>query len=1333
MTRLSVSASRVLMGLGVIGITSAFGADTGTTETGTTITVEDQNIDKDKLLEFLTPGNKITFTGTGIYDAKNGLLLKGKEEGKGKNKKVTVAELTVQGKGPSNKGAFKIGTTSGNLEFGGHSHLTFKDINLTMSNGTGMDDGAGILFSGTNNTLTLQNTVLTPQMAQDTGYNSYMFGSATGGDLTIELGDKGYLSGTAINVDGLNDSLKDEVGTNLIIKGLLAGGNKLNENNRIDSINISLAGMGPSSLTLDNIGGNNPLIIGELYVGNGSYDGGSGKDSFRVINGSNITLETIDFAGEDRAEIYIEKSNVNYTESGSIAFGDGVGLGTVIAIKEGSKFLMKKATDITIGNSYGAGDLTLDLAADEFKKGSKEGILDISNVTKIKIGDTKGAKLKLVGAHNIDKNDEYDKTNANIKHADGFTIEMGINKDGARYSELILDNSFIKAKLNLIENTDLASTSPSISANAFRLSNGSVFVVDKTSNDILVNEQNTLTIELKQGSRFHSTKNISVGTEKTGKNSKRADLSIIGNNEDTNYFILSDNAENKGNNASFTPGKLKLTLGDNIQHSGGEFNVTLATALIDGLVLNEAGTWTNPQEINTNKTNAINLTTANVIVTGKTAFHSKTKDSNIITLENGKIAFNGGFESGKSLAKNESEVTFNFKNFNFAGYSNVSKILIGGNEKKVNVGGAKYNLHFASYRDLVADNKTLVQLIGKDATFDEAGLGTIGDIKFRASIIDAIPEYHNADFVTMTKDNSEVYKTEFSSAKLEVVDGNKLNFVLVPKTNVKIEDRLYAKAYDNQFVAKTLLTLEKDKGALGDNKDITVWETHLKGQEEAVKIHQAIIKDGMYNGEKYDEAAREESKLLLVEAQKEVERYKKIKEKLEAIKAKNPDKNKDIGYYMREMGLAGKADWEVVTKAFDILGNKLNNSDLAARIMNGDLKKGVTSENGIEKLGLALANTKYKDTAWSVLEAIGSNLHASDRDKIATLVTSKHFFNDTIQGALDVNQLSDSSSSPATAVNVANDMSIGNRMARFNNPYLQNDAKRFASLGSDVLGDYYDKYDISLWANAFGGMTLIDGNNGGVYGVTGGVDSNLNDELLLGAYVTYSNATLKTDVLEQQADNFMLGAYTQYKFAPTWEFNARVSGQVGLAKQDRIVKGAESYKSDFTRSFMSVNANVGKVFNLGKMPLEDIQGNLYIKPFVGANFYYSYTPAYKESGFGQSVNAQSNNSLSLEAGAEFRLYIDEISYIFMTPKFEQYVVNSGDDYTAKFARGMVSFTLDGEEKKKSYGQIVIGGNYDVSEELSVNAGVGVKQILSGKVNGVDETYLTGNLGAKYKF
>lgn len=43
------------------------------------------------------------------------------------------------------------------------------------------------------------------------------------------------------------------------------------------------------------------------------------------------------------------------------------------------------------------------------------------------------------------------------------------------------------------------------------------------------------------------------------------------------------------------------------------------------------------------------------------------------------------------------------------------------------------------------------------------------------------------------------------------------------------------------------------------------------------------------------------------------------------------------------------------------------------------------------------------------------------------------------------------------------------------------------------------------------------------------------------------------------------------------------------------------------------------------------------------------------------------------------------------------------------------------------------GNVDFTNQLSMNLGFGAKQILAGKVDNKNETYLSGQVGLKYKF
>lgn len=387
--------------------------------------------------------------------------------------------------------------------------------------------------------------------------------------------------------------------------------------------------------------------------------------------------------------------------------------------------------------------------------------------------------------------------------------------------------------------------------------------------------------------------------------------------------------------------------------------------------------------------------------------------------------------------------------------------------------------------------------------------------------------------------------------------------------------------------------------------------------------------------------------------------------------------------------------------------------------------------NGMnEKLTPIVSATKNSGNTGESLKILssiaGSSLHTQ---QVMQVITNQRFFKDTRDSARSATNFTDASSSMMTAINVSNDMAISSRIARANNPYQSLSKEKFAAsgtTGTDGAYSYYETYNAAVWANAFGGTNIIDGESGGLYGISIGVDGNVTDNVLLGIYATYANAELQDTLLSQESDNFQIGVYSQIKIAPTWELNLRAYGQLGQTDQ-RVSNIAGINTSDFDKKFFGVSANVGKVF--------DMDNGFFLKPFGGVNYYYSHTPSYTERGtiLAQSVESNTNNSVSLELGLEARKYFSSSSYLFVTPKIEQYIINNGDDYVGRFVGSSTSFSIAGEDKKKTYGQLVIGGNLEITDALSLNAGIGAKQILAGKVDSKNETYISGNVGIKYRF
>ncbi|EAK9941673.1 autotransporter outer membrane beta-barrel domain-containing protein [Campylobacter lari] len=370
-----------------------------------------------------------------------------------------------------------------------------------------------------------------------------------------------------------------------------------------------------------------------------------------------------------------------------------------------------------------------------------------------------------------------------------------------------------------------------------------------------------------------------------------------------------------------------------------------------------------------------------------------------------------------------------------------------------------------------------------------------------------------------------------------------------------------------------------------------------------------------------------------------------------------------------------------------------------------------------------------KDFVSKILDGlkIGGDLNAIGSikfDKVGEQVA-----NDIKDSAKSISNVNQASSGINSTINVSNDVSIGSRVAMLNNPYGNYATKlsqiRFAT--NDYRGNYVDNYNNSIWGNVIGGANIIDGDSGALYGSTIGMDRKINDDVIIGAYFTYANAKIKDNLLTQKSDNFQLGAYSNIYISPKIEVNVKAYAQISPTDQDIINRGFNTTNSaDFNRKFFGLSANMGYVFDFS-------DNTLFIKPFAGANYYYAHTPSYKENGIaGKDVSSASNNSISLELGAELRKYMSEESYLFITPKIEQYVMNNGDDFVASL-NGVALPSVKSDDKKKTYGQIIIGGNVDINEQFSLNAGVGAKQILAGKTNGKNETYVSGQVGFKYKF
>ncbi|EAH7187099.1 autotransporter domain-containing protein [Campylobacter lari] len=511
---------------------------------------------------------------------------------------------------------------------------------------------------------------------------------------------------------------------------------------------------------------------------------------------------------------------------------------------------------------------------------------------------------------------------------------------------------------------------------------------------------------------------------------------------------------------------------------------------------------------------------------------------------------------------------------------------------------------------------------------------------------------------------------------------------LLPK-NVFFEDTDLAQFTDYKLsVSNDGKSLLISGGANENVRDLSkILKSEIDIRKEALDTFEGIKKDIEYNKNSYqkpgyigDDAMLE----AIAQAEKELqEQIKKLEQQIQDIQ--------DNG---------GKFDGgDLVENMKDV---SLENKNLAVNMINSILDSKL-SNDAIAALTL--------DTTGKNLNTLTTNTKAS----------AKAIVNNA------------QNSSVNSSIGVANDLAIGTRIAKLSNPYQDKAlvekfaTTHIAALASDVYNYYGNSsFNNSFWGNVFGGANIIDGDSGALYGFTLGADRKINDNALLGFYFTYADSTIKDSVMEQKSDNYQFGIYSLINPNDQWEINLRAYGQISPTDQS-VMMLSDFSNANFDSKFFGLSANAGRIFNPNS-------SSLFIKPFAGINYYYAHTPSYKESGmFAKEIQSMTNNSISLELGAEFRKYMSEASYLFITPKIEQYVMNDGDDFIAGFVGSGSNFIIKGNDKKKTYGQIIIGGNIDINEQFSLNAGIGAKQILAGKTDGKNETYVSGQVGFKYKF
>lgn len=392
-------------------------------------------------------------------------------------------------------------------------------------------------------------------------------------------------------------------------------------------------------------------------------------------------------------------------------------------------------------------------------------------------------------------------------------------------------------------------------------------------------------------------------------------------------------------------------------------------------------------------------------------------------------------------------------------------------------------------------------------------------------------------------------------------------------------------------------------------------------------------------------------------------------------------------------------------------------------------------------------NEKYGNQAGDMLLSALQSKNQDIKDSAGVIIGSDLFF-DYAKGAIQENvntakQTLQNSyyDSAITAQNMQTQMAILERVARFSNPfqnirYALNTAKVSVKASADSASKndalsqalttnayFRENLQNNFWANVFGGANIIGQNSGALYGINAGYDRDLGVHFV-GGYISYAYSTIKDTNITQNSNNLQFGGYARLVFEKN-KVDIKAFGQVAITKQNRYVVSTQN-EADFARGFVGVSGTYGYIFTPHKM--------FVAKPLIGLNLYYNHTPKYSENGdLALEINAINSVNISLDFGADLRGYWNADSFFYITPKFEQYVLVKGSDFVSAFVGSPMTFSISSTPPLKTYFQTIVGADIGLYKGVTITLSAGVKQIIAGKIQDKNETFVSGNVGVRYRF
>lgn len=312
-------------------------------------------------------------------------------------------------------------------------------------------------------------------------------------------------------------------------------------------------------------------------------------------------------------------------------------------------------------------------------------------------------------------------------------------------------------------------------------------------------------------------------------------------------------------------------------------------------------------------------------------------------------------------------------------------------------------------------------------------------------------------------------------------------------------------------------------------------------------------------------------------------------------------------------------------------------------------------------------------------------------------------------------------------VNIGSDFAISSRLAMLGNPN-QNlalaqlvkklDNEKFAGEISPVIRSYLnDVNENNLYANIIGGYGKVRGfDNLKSYGFNLGYDKKF-DNLILGVYLTYANSILKNNLIKNDQNAYQFGIYSRY-FLQNHEFDFKVALNSALNKLG-INVGPISESGKYRSAGTITELDYGYVFG--------INDTNFIKPFAGLIYSFSSMRDFDQKGdMDIKFSGAKTKSLDFKFATEFRSYLNDGSYFYMTPGIVREIYKFQSGFSANLSN-TGSIDISGpKHHKQTYFTVSSGGQYAVNEHLKLNLELGAKL-------NKDKKYYNANLGLKYSF